>query len=87
MGVLMAVKLINNTLTLFFRENGCKKDRKSQYFIMREIVSKILYLPKILENKLNQREKEKSQKIMMKWFYHVLNYIFAEKQILLQVLD
>lgn len=44
MALLMALKLINNTLTLFFGENGCKTDTDSQYLIKREIfqIAKIL---------------------------------------------
>lgn len=49
MSVLMTVKLINNILTLFFGENGCKKDRKSLYFIMREIIIQNIIFAKILE--------------------------------------
>lgn len=52
MAVLMAVKLINNILTLFFGENGCKKDGKSQYFIMRETVIQNMVFAKILEKEM-----------------------------------
>lgn len=69
----MAVKLIYNILTLFFGDNGCKKDKKkSPDFIMRDIISK-----NVIFDKMNWIIERKREKMLWLVFLTCINYMWA----------
>lgn len=65
---------VNNIVTFIFGWNCCKKYKRSQYFIMRVIVSKRLYLSKYWKNKWNHMR----QRVKPESYDQGLNYTFTE---------